>query len=77
MSRSVHGNIDRLAPQHSGSTAYINARIIDPVGDAEYRGAVLISDPVEVPFRVGSLGRKRLCYFHDPDGVVLEVAAYG
>ena len=44
MSRSVNGKIDRLAPQHSGSTAYINARIIDPTGDAEYQGAVLISD---------------------------------
>jgi len=38
------GTIDRLAPQHSGSTAYINARIIDPTGDTEYQGAVLISD---------------------------------
>ena len=38
------GRIDRLAPQHSGSTAYINARIVDPLADAEYRGAVLISD---------------------------------
>jgi dihydroorotase len=38
------GSIDRLAPQHSGSTAYINARIIDPLADSEYRGAVLISD---------------------------------
>ena len=44
MSRSVIGKIDRLAPQHSGSTAYINARIVDPTGDAEYQGAVLISD---------------------------------
>jgi dihydroorotase len=40
----VRGNVDKGAPQHSGSTAYINARIIDPAGDAEYRGAVLISD---------------------------------
>lgn len=40
----MNGTIDRLAPQHSGSTAYINARITDPLGDAEYRGAVLISD---------------------------------
>ena len=40
----MRGNVDKSAPQHSGSTAYINARIIDPVGDAEYRGAVLISD---------------------------------
>ena len=44
MSRSVNGSIDRLAPQHSGSTAYINARIIDPTGDTEYPRAVLISD---------------------------------
>lgn len=40
-------------------------------------GAVLLSDPVEVPFQVSDLGRKHLCYFHDPDGVLLEVAAYG
>jgi dihydroorotase len=40
----VTGKIDRLAPQHSGSTAYINARIVDPVADAEYHGSVLISD---------------------------------
>ena len=32
--------------------------------------------PVEVPFRVADAGRKRLCYFHDPDGVLLEVAEY-
>jgi dihydroorotase len=38
------GRIDRLAPQHAGSTAYINARIVDPLADAEYPGAVLISD---------------------------------
>ncbi|HEX8463186.1 MAG TPA: VOC family protein [Abditibacterium sp.] len=34
------------------------------------------SAPVEVPFRVGNLGRKRLCYFQDPDGIILEIAAY-
>ena len=34
------------------------------------------SQPVEVPFRVGNLGRKRLCYFQDPDGIILEIAAY-
>ena len=44
MSRRDSGHIDRAAPQHSGSTAYINARIIDPTADAEYQGAVLISD---------------------------------
>jgi dihydroorotase len=31
-------------PPHAGSTAYINARIIDPIADSEYNGAVLISD---------------------------------
>src|SRR4029077_15610289 len=43
-SRGVKGNVNPGTPQHSGSTAYINARIIDPVGDAEYRGSMLISD---------------------------------
>ena len=40
-------------------------------------GVALISEPVVVPFAVGSMGRKRLCYFHDPDGTLLEAAAYG
>lgn len=35
-----------------------------------------LSAPVEVPFAVGELGRKWLCYLHDPDGVVVEIAAY-
>lgn len=35
-----------------------------------------VSPPVEVPFAVGNKGTKRLCYFHDLDGVLLEVAAY-
>jgi catechol 2,3-dioxygenase-like lactoylglutathione lyase family enzyme len=39
-------------------------------------GVQLISPPIEVPFRVADAGRKRLCYFHDPDGVLLEVAEY-
>lgn len=40
-------------------------------------GVPLISGPVEVPFSVGHRGRKRLCYFRDPDGVLVEAAAYG
>jgi glyoxylase I family protein len=36
----------------------------------------LVSGPVEVPFTVANLGRKRLFYFHDPDGVIIEAAAY-
>jgi catechol 2,3-dioxygenase-like lactoylglutathione lyase family enzyme len=39
-------------------------------------GVPLLSDPVEVPFVVGNAGRKRICYFFDPDGVLLEAAAY-
>ena len=35
-----------------------------------------ISAPVEVPFRVANLGVKRLAYFHDFDGTLVEVAAY-
>ena len=38
------GNTYKTAPPHTGSTAYINARIVDPTGGIEYRGAVLISD---------------------------------
>jgi len=39
-------------------------------------GVTLVSTPVEVPFRVAHAGRKRLCYFHDPEGVLLEVTEY-
>ena len=35
------------------------------------------SEPVTVPFPVGTESRdKRLCYFRDPEGVLLEVAEY-
>lgn len=40
----MSGNVLRTAPPHAGSTAYINARIVDPASDSEYSGAVLISD---------------------------------
>ena len=40
----MSGSIHKTAPPHAGSTAYINAHIVDPVGGSEYRGAVLISD---------------------------------
>jgi dihydroorotase len=40
----LSGDILRGAPPHAGSTAYINARIVDPTSDSEYSGAVLISD---------------------------------
>lgn len=40
-------------------------------------GVELVSAPVLVPFAVSTMGRKRLCYFYDPDGTLLEAAAYG
>ena len=40
----MSGNVLKGVPPHAGSTAYINARIVDPVADSEYTGAVLISD---------------------------------
>lgn len=39
-------------------------------------GHAPVGPPVEVPFQVGSQGRKRLFYFHDPDGTLLEAAEY-
>lgn len=39
-------------------------------------GIVPFSAPVEVPFRVANLGAKRLAYFHDFDGTIVEVASY-
>ncbi len=40
----MKGKVFRAAPPHTGSTAYINARIVDPEANQEYTGAVLISD---------------------------------
>ncbi|HZQ01850.1 MAG TPA: dihydroorotase [Reyranella sp.] len=40
----MSGKVFRTAPPHTGSTAYINARIIDPTADQEYLGSILISD---------------------------------
>ncbi|HEX8237116.1 MAG TPA: VOC family protein [Abditibacteriaceae bacterium] len=40
-------------------------------------GTDFVSPPVTVPFPVGDKKlKKRLCYFHDPEGVLLEVAEY-
>ena len=41
-------------------------------------GVKLISPPVAVPGSVirHDAGSKQLCYFHDPDGVLLELAEY-
>ncbi|PAW76147.1 MAG: hypothetical protein B9S32_16135 [Verrucomicrobia bacterium Tous-C9LFEB] len=41
-------------------------------------GVQFVGNPVEVPAGIlkGSNVRKTLCYFHDPDGVLLELAEY-
>lgn len=39
-------------------------------------GVPVVSAPVAVPFRVADLGRKHLFYFLDPDGAIVEAAAY-
>lgn len=41
-------------------------------------GVKLLSDPITVPTSVVThdSGHKMLCYFHDPDGVLLEITEY-
>jgi len=41
-------------------------------------GVKLLSEPVTVPSSVVThdAGHKMLCYFHDPDGVLLEITEY-
>jgi catechol 2,3-dioxygenase-like lactoylglutathione lyase family enzyme len=41
-------------------------------------GVKLLRDPVTVPSSVVThdAGHKMLCYFHDPDGVLLEITEY-
>ena len=41
-------------------------------------GVKLLSEPVTVPTTVVNhdAGHKMLCYFHDPDGVLLEITEY-
>ncbi len=44
----------------------------------EGAGVRFLGPPVAVPLETVSheAGQKRLCYFHDPDGVLLELAEY-
>lgn len=44
----------------------------------EQAGISFRGDPVEVPLEevTGKTGRKRLCYFHGPDGEIVEIADY-
>jgi glyoxylase I family protein len=38
-------------------------------------GVVFFSEPVSVPFTLAGM-QKRLCYLHDPDGVIIEICDY-
>jgi glyoxylase I family protein len=38
-------------------------------------GVTFVSAPVSVPFQLGGM-QKRLCYLHDPDGVIVEICDY-
>jgi glyoxylase I family protein len=49
--------------------------------DAEYArlaesGVPFVSPPVTVPFRLVDGIQKRLCYCHDPDGVIVELCEH-
>lgn len=66
---------------HTAGLRHIAFRTADM--DETYRrlreaGVVFIGAPAAVPGQVvqHDAGRKRLCYFHDPDGVILELAEY-
>jgi glyoxylase I family protein len=39
-------------------------------------GIAFVSPPVTVPFRIVEGIQKRLCYCHDPDGVIVELCAH-
>jgi len=53
--------------------AFLVEDLEDLLGRLRNAGVEPCSEPVTVPFPVGEKGlRKRLCYFHDPEGVLLE-----
>ncbi len=52
------------------------AALEDLLARLKTAGVPIVSEPVLVPFQVGNLGRKKLFYFSDPDGTILEIAAY-
>jgi len=52
--------------------------IYEMAGKLKNAGVKLMSEPVTVPATVVThdAGHKMLCYFHDPDGVLLEITEY-
>ncbi|NUQ00578.1 MAG: VOC family protein [Armatimonadetes bacterium] len=69
-------------PGHEAPSALGLRHLAFTVDDLDTMAATLIAEgvrpisaPATVPFRVGGR-RKRLLYFHDPEGVLLELAEY-
>lgn len=68
-----HGSPNALGVRH---LAWEVSDVDKVVARLRAAGAEVLSEPVEVPFEVANLGRKRLCYARDPDGVLIEIASY-
>ncbi len=69
----AHGCPNAIGVRH---IAWQVADVDEVAARLRQAGAELLCEPVEVPFEVASLGRKRLCYARDPDGVLIEIASY-
>lgn len=68
-----HSSPNALGLRHLAFAAPDLAPVLERLSEMKLKP---LSDPVTVPFPVGSLGRKQICYLHDPDGVLIELAAY-
>lgn len=75
---------DPIPANSSGNTVglrHIALRVDDIQASAQKlkdAGVKLLSEPIAVPSTLLPQNpvRKTLCYFHDPDGVLLEIAEY-
>jgi catechol 2,3-dioxygenase-like lactoylglutathione lyase family enzyme len=68
-----HGAPHALGLRH---VAFAVADVDEVLARGREVGLEVVGGPVTVPFAVGNLGRKRLCYARDPDGVLIEIASY-
>ena len=75
---------DSIPANSSGNTVglrHIALRVDDIQASAQKlkdAGVKLLSEPIMVPASLAPQNpvRKTLCYFHDPDGVLLEIAEF-
>ncbi|HET6386375.1 MAG TPA: VOC family protein [Armatimonadota bacterium] len=75
----VGAPISETRAPHLPGVRHIAFRVADLdafCGRLQRGGIRLISGPTPVPFLLPGGIRKRLCYFYDPDGVLLEAAEY-